>query len=81
MLQTATGDIIAVASVPQTCEWPHQGSIALKLYDPKRHGEVILRSFRKQGINRVQRADTQEQKTRQHTWGLQFFDNLDSCLE
>lgn len=76
MLQTATGDIIAVDSVPQTCEWPYQGSLALKLYDPKRHVEVILRSFRKQGINRYREQIHKEQKTRQHTWGLQFLITL-----
>lgn len=73
MLQMATGDIIAVASVLQTCEWPHQGSLALKLYDPKRHGEVILRSFRKQGINRVQRVDTQRTKDKTTHMGPAIF--------
>jgi len=51
-------------------------TVALKLYDPKRHVKVILRSFRKQGINRYREQIHKEQKTRQHTWGLKFLITL-----
>ncbi len=80
MVQTTTGDIIGVASVPQTCEWPYQGSLALKLYDPKGHGEVILRSFRKQGIYWVQGVEKQRTKDKTTHMGP-IFDNIDSCFK
>lgn len=80
MVQTTNGDIIGVASVPQTCEWPYQGSLALKLYYPKGHGEVILRSFRKQGIYWVQGVETKRTKDKTTHLGP-IFDNIDSCFK
>lgn len=78
MEQTITGDITGIASVPQNCEWPYQGSLALKLYNPEGHGEVILRSFRKQVIYRVQGVETQRTKDKTTHMGPAIFDNLDS---